>query len=205
MRRPHDRGDWTTRSTSPTSGRPIRVTTVAGDPGLGDDQVPSTFTAAASAAVPSAPSPPIRASSSTRAASARFSPRSNASRRCPDSRATSPMSGLRRPTCTAWGGRDRTLCARSAAARRASTRDVPQPEQRPRPAAGPLCEDPRRQGGQEGLYRQRHPLRPVRRQALSRNRTQTPHLRAAEGRPGAYRRGGPAAHAQASRSPSSSG
>ena len=60
------------------------------------------------------------------------------------------------------GGRDRELCRQVPPPVVPPPADVPQPEQRPRSAAGPLREDPSRQGGQEGLYRQRHPLRPLR-------------------------------------------
>lgn len=45
--------------------------------------------------------------------------------------------------------------------------DVPKPGQRPPAAVGFVRKDPSREGHQEGLCRQWHPLRPVRRQPLS--------------------------------------
>ncbi len=45
--------------------------------------------------------------------------------------------------------------------------DVPKPGQRPPASVGFVRKDPSREGHQEGLCRQWHPLRPVRRQPLS--------------------------------------
>ncbi len=67
-------------------------------------------------------------------------------------------------------------------------RQVSQPLQRPPAVAGALRKDPRGEGHQKGLHRQRHPLRPVRRTRLSGDGAEAPHLGPAQG--GARAHGG---------------
>ena len=87
------------------------------------------------------------------------------------------------------GGRDKELCRRC---RRPSCL------QRPPSSVGFVRKDPSREGHQEGLCRQRHPLRPVRRQPLPRHGRETPHLGTPEGRPRTHRRCRAETDAQAS-------
>ena len=76
--------------------------------------------------------------------------------------------------------------------------DVPKSGQRPPASVGFVRKDPSREGHQEGLCRQRHPLRPVRRQPLPRYGRETPHLGTPEGRPRTHRRCRAETDAQAS-------
>ena len=77
---------------------------------------------------------------------------------------------------------------------------LPQSRQQPCPAAGALPAGDGNQGRQESLHRQRYPLRPVRpqrRRGLPARSGRKPHLRQAESSPGAHRRRGTEADAQA--------
>ena len=89
------------------------------------------------------------------------------------------------------GGRDRTLCARCRRPSCLHPRICPNPDN-----DRSLRQDPRRKGDQEGLHRQRHPLRPLRRERLLGDGRPPSHVGTAQSRSRAHRGAGARADAQ---------